>query len=81
MLSLLSNFDNMLKLTTSPQAKRAETDPRQGTPTRARLQTPDAGDERGRTASQACLQGPHRVVEKASQRLLGDLVRPVLIVN
>ena len=30
-LSIFSTFDNMLKLTVSPQAKRAETDPRQGT--------------------------------------------------
>ena len=37
MLSIFSTFD-MLKLTISPQAKRAETDPRQGTPTRAHLQ-------------------------------------------
>ena len=35
MLSILSTFDSMLKLTISSQAKRAETDPRQGTPTRA----------------------------------------------
>ena len=35
MLCIFSNFDNMLKLTISSQAKRAETDPRQGTPTRA----------------------------------------------
>ena len=28
-------------MTMSPQAKRAETDPRQGTPTRAPLQPPD----------------------------------------
>ena len=38
MLSILSTFDNMLKLTISPQARRAETDPRQCTPTRAHLQ-------------------------------------------
>ena len=31
MLCIFSTFDNMLKLTISPQAKRAETDPRQGT--------------------------------------------------
>ena len=41
MLSIFSTFDNMLKLTMSPQAKRAETDPRQGTPTRAHLQPPE----------------------------------------
>ena len=38
MLSTLSTFDNMLTPTISPHAKRAETDPRQGTPTRAHLQ-------------------------------------------
>ena len=41
-LSIFSTFD-MLKLTISPQAKRAETDPRQGTPTRAHLQPPERG--------------------------------------
>ena len=34
-------FDNMLKMTTSPQAKRAETDPCQGTPARAHFQPPE----------------------------------------
>ena len=34
----------MLKLTISPQAKRAETDPGQGTPTRAHLQPPDSSN-------------------------------------
>ena len=43
MLGIFSTFDNMLKLTISPQAKRAETDPRQGTPTRAHLQPPEYG--------------------------------------
>ena len=42
MLSIFSTFDNMLKLTISPQARRAETDPHQGTPTRAHLQPPDS---------------------------------------
>ena len=32
-LSIFSTFDNMLKLTMSPQARRAETDPCQSTPT------------------------------------------------
>ena len=41
MLSIFSTFDNILKLTISPQAKRAETDPRQGTPMRAHLQPPE----------------------------------------
>ena len=41
MLSIFRTFDNALKLTISPQAKRAETDPRQGTPTRAHLQPPE----------------------------------------
>ena len=36
-----STVDNMLKLTISPQAKRAETDPCQGTPRRAHLQPPE----------------------------------------
>ena len=40
-LSTFSTFDNMLKLTISLQAKRAEADPRQGTPPRAHLQAPD----------------------------------------
>ena len=31
----------MLKLTISPQATRAENDPRQGTPTRAHFQLPE----------------------------------------
>ena len=39
--SVFSTFDNMLKPTVSPQAKRAETDCRQGTPTRAHFQPPD----------------------------------------
>ena len=42
MLSIFSTFDNKLKLTVSPQAERAETAPRQGTPTRAHVQPPDA---------------------------------------
>ena len=42
MLSIFSTFDNMLKLTVSPQAKRAETDPGRGTPTRAHLQPPES---------------------------------------
>ena len=41
MLSIFGTLDNMSKLTVSPQAKRAETDLRQGTPTRAHLQPPD----------------------------------------
>ena len=43
MLSIFSTFDNMLKLTISPQAKCAETDPRQGTPARARFEPPPDG--------------------------------------
>ena len=41
MFSIVSTFDSMLKLTISPQSKRAETDPRQGIPTRAHLQPPE----------------------------------------
>ena len=41
MLSVFGMFDDMLRLTISPQATRAETDPRQGTPTRAHFQRPD----------------------------------------
>ena len=41
MLRFVSTFDSMFKLTIPPQAKRAETDPRQGTPTRAHLQPPE----------------------------------------
>ena len=48
MLSIFSTFDIMLKLTISPQAKRAESDPHQGTPTRAHLQLPDRSAERER---------------------------------
>ena len=44
MLGIFRTVDNMLKLTISPQAKRAETDPRQGTPTRAHLQPPELMD-------------------------------------
>ena len=39
-LSIFGTFDDMLKLTRSPQARLAETDPHQGTPTRAGLQPP-----------------------------------------
>ena len=38
---IFSTFDNMLKLTTSPLARRAETDPRHGTPTMAHFQPPE----------------------------------------
>ena len=41
MLSMFNTFDYMLKLTISPQAKRVETDNRQGTPTRVHLQPPN----------------------------------------
>ena len=41
MLSLFSTFENVSNLTLSPQAKRAETDPGQGTPTRANFQPPE----------------------------------------
>ena len=41
MLSIFSTSDNMSKLAISPRAKRAEIDPCQGAPTRARLQPPD----------------------------------------
>ena len=44
--NMFSTFDNMLKPTISPQAKRAETDPRQGTPTRAHFQPPEGWDRR-----------------------------------
>ena len=40
-LSIFSAFDNILKLTIAPQAKSAETNPRQGTPMRAHLQLPE----------------------------------------
>ena len=50
-LSIFGTFNNMLKLPTSPQAKRAETDPRQGTPTRAHFQPPEYPKALGRRAS------------------------------
>lgn len=42
MLGIFGTFDNMLKMIVSPQAKRPETDPRQGTlkPVRRFLITP-----------------------------------------
>ena len=51
MLSIFSTFDNMLKMTTSPQAKRAETDPRQGSPRRAHLQPPDECNNNNNTGT------------------------------
>ena len=47
MLSIFSTFDsdNMSKLTISPQAKRAQTDRSQGTPTRAHFQPPEPRPE------------------------------------
>ena len=50
MRSIVSTFDNM-KLTILPQAKRAETEPRQGTPTKEHLQTPDIRQMSGDYAS------------------------------
>ena len=47
MHSIFGTFDNMSKLSISPQAKRAETDPRQGTPTRAHMQPPRRDDTVG----------------------------------
>ena len=38
LLSIFGTFDNMLKLSISPQAKRAESDPRLDTPTVAHFQ-------------------------------------------
>ena len=38
-LSMFSTFDSVLKLTISPHAEGAETDPCQGTPTMAHFQT------------------------------------------
>ena len=52
MPSIFSTFDNRLKLTISLQAKRAETEPRQGTPTRAHLQPPDYRFDSVRTSFQ-----------------------------
>ena len=41
MLSIFSTFENCEKLAISPQAKRAETDPCQGTPMGAHFQPPE----------------------------------------
>ena len=41
MLSMFRTFDNMLKLTVSPQARRAGPDPRHGTPKMAPFQLPE----------------------------------------
>ena len=65
-----STFDNMLKLTTSPQAKRAETDPRQGTPTRGghtynRLSLPPQG---GRPRSTLLFSVNTMIISSSSSR-------------
>ena len=53
------HFDDMLKLTISPQAKRAETDRRQGTPTRARLQPPENCQRRLGSPRRRTRRGAH----------------------
>ena len=45
------HFDDMLKLTISPQAKRAETDPRHGTPMMAHFRLPEKEALRSRTGN------------------------------
>ena len=74
MLSIFSTFDNMLKVTISPQAKPAETDPRQDTPMRARLQPPDRRAQGGPKKQKLRTQNPHLHLSSENKHIISELV-------
>ena len=69
------HFDNMLKLTISPQTNRAETDPRQGTPTRAHTYNRlvlDIGRVRPSPTTAAAPEGPASGFVQLQQAIAGQ---------